>query len=187
MAKLILASNSPRRRELLAQICKEFTVEPSLFEEKGEGLSARETVTAFARGKAREVFSRFPQADVLGADTVVALGGSILGKPKDSLDACRMLRLLSGREHTVLTGVCLVTPKGEWELLAETKVFFETLTEELIQFYVAGGSPLDKAGAYGIQDGYPLVRSCEGSYTNVMGLPVEETRALLMAHGSCLC
>ena len=175
---LILASASPRRRELLSEIT-EFTVEPSMFEERAGWLSARETALAFAEGKAREVFSRFPDHVVLGADTVVCLSGEILGKPKDKADARAMLERLSGNTHSVFTGVCLVG-KGFFKCVAvETKVTFETLSEELIAHYVESGLPLDKAGAYGIQDGYPLVKQYEGSYTNVVGLPVEEVKLLL--------
>ncbi len=170
----LLASNSPRRRELLHEITHEFRVEPSLFEESAKGLSAYETVRLFARGKAEEVLSRFPHALVLGADTVVSLDGEILGKPKGEEDARRMLTRLSGREHEVLTGVCLISEKFIEERVATTHVRFNLLKTELIEAYVRSGLPLDKAGAYGIQDGYPLVESIEGSYSNVVGLPIED-------------
>lgn len=184
--QLILASNSPRRRELLVTICRDFTVEPSRFEEKPEGLPARETAARFARRKAEEVFSRFPDAAVLGADTVVALDGKIFGKPKDAEDAARMLRLLSGREHSVFTGVCAVSGRGRTERIVESRVTFRPLGPDLIEAYVKSGLPLDKAGGYGIQDGYPLVEKYEGSYTNIVGLPVKETRELL-EEGGYLC
>ena len=175
MSALILASNSPRRRELLATIAENFLVEPSRFEERAEGFSAR--------GKAEEVFSRFPACTVRGADTVVSCGGEILGKPADDGQAAQMLRFLSGKTHSVFTGVCLLAAGFREERTVETKVVFYDLTEELIQAYVRSGKPRDKAGAYGIQDGYPLVKRYEGSYTNVMGLPVEEVRAMLAARG----
>lgn len=187
MPKLILASNSPRRRELLKEITEDFTVEPSLYEERAGGLSAYETAQAFAKGKAEEVYSRRPGCLVLGADTVVALGDTILGKPKDKEDAARMLRLLSGRTHEVYTGIYLVGDGVEAHHVAKTRVTFHVLSEELIQDYVESGLPLDKAGAYGIQDGYPLVMRCEGSYTNVVGLPIEEVRAMLEARGGNKC
>ena len=177
--QLILASNSPRRREILAQIVKEFQTVPSLFEERTRGLSACDTALFFAREKTREVFSRFPHAAVLGADTVVSLGGEIFGKPKNAPHAAEMLKKLSGKTHSVFTAVCLVTDEGEEEFFTESKVTFHSLTEEQIEAYVASGLPLDKAGAYGIQDGYALVGRCEGSYTGVVGLPAEETAALL--------
>ena len=178
MEKLILASNSPRRRELLSEIC-EFEVVPSLFEEKAENLTAKETVLAFAQGKAEEVASRFPNRYVLGADTVVSYAGEILGKPKNKADAAEMLRKLSGNTHSVFTGVCLVGGGQTFLEAVETKVTFFELSEELIAAYVNSGLPLDKAGAYGIQDGYPLVKSYEGQYSNVVGLPVETVRELL--------
>ncbi len=183
---LILASNSPRRRELLKTITEDFTVEPSLYEERAGKLSAYDTVEKFARGKAAEVFSRFPHSLVLGADTVVSLEGRVLGKPKNSADAARMLRLLSGKTHAVYTGVCLISDDFEAYHVAKTAVTFHVLSEELIAKYIASGLPLDKAGAYGIQDGYALVESIEGSYTNVVGLPVEEVRAML-ARGGYKC
>ena len=174
--KLLLASISPRRRQLLAGLYQ-FELQPSRFEETEEG-RAEEIVLQNARGKAMEVLSRFPDCRVLGADTVVALDGVILGKPKDSEDAKRMLRLLSGREHSVFTGVCLADAFGREERVVETKVLFKTLSENLIESYVLSGTPLDKAGAYGIQDGI-VVSSYEGSYSNVMGLPLEAVEEML--------
>ena len=174
--KLILASVSPRRKELLAPL-REFEIQPSDFDETAEG-SAEEVVLFNARGKAGEVLSRFPDCMVLGADTVVALDGKILGKPKDAEDAKRMLTMLSGRVHSVFTGVCLIDKKGALEQVVETKVLFKTLSENFIEEYVLSGTPLDKAGAYGIQDG--LVVDCyEGSYSNVMGLPIEAVEEML--------
>ena len=184
---LLLASNSPRRRELLGTITKNFRVQPSLFEESAKGLSAQETVSLFSKGKALEVLSRFEEDVVLGADTVVSLGGEILGKPHSKEEAKEMLRLLSGKEHAVYTGIFLASRKKRLSSVVKTTVFFYTLSEEHIERYVATGSPLDKAGAYGIQDGFGLVEKIEGSYSNVVGLPVEETRALLLRHGGILC
>ena len=178
--KLILASVSPRRRELLSALC-EFELQPSRFDETGEG-SAEQVVLLNARGKAKEVFSRFPGCTVLGADTVVALDGKILGKPKDEEDAKRMLRMLSGRVHSVFTGVCLVDENGVIERVVETKVLFKTLSEKFIEEYVLSGTPMDKAGAYGIQDGL-VVASYEGSYSNVMGLPMEAVEEMLKVKG----
>ncbi len=183
--QLILASNSPRRWELLAREGIEFSVVPSGFEEKGEGLTAEETVLRFAEGKAEEVFSRFPDRAVLGADTVVCLDGEIIGKPHTEARAKEMLRRLSGRAHSVFTGVCLVTKEIKLLGACQTVVRFETLSEELIAEYVENMKPLDKAGAYGIQDGYPLVRSIEGSYTNVVGFPMELVREYLRKAKIC--
>lgn len=176
--RLILASNSPRRKELLAGFHIPFEVIPSRFEEAAAGLSAKDTALCFACGKAAEVAARFPEAYVLGADTVVSLGGEILGKPKDGEDAKRMLRALSGKTHSVFTGVCLTGRGVLLKETVETKVTFYPLSEEFIARYVESGSPLDKAGAYGIQDG-ALAESYQGSYTNVIGLPVETVGAFL--------
>ncbi len=175
--KLLLASASPRRRELLASVC-EFEVVPSLFAEEDAG-SAEVTVLKNARGKALDVLARFPEERVLGADTAVALNGVILGKPKDSSDAERMLRFLSGKTHSVFTGVCLADRNGIRETVVETKVLFKKLSKKTIKEYVLSGAPLDKAGAYGIQDGV-VVKSYEGSYTNVMGLPMETVTEMLL-------
>lgn len=184
MKELILASNSPRRRELLAQLYPVFRICPSAFEERGrKGLSARDEALAFACGKAKEVFARCPHSYVLGADTVVALGEEILGKPKSREDAARTLRRLSGITHSVFTGVCLMWENGTLCQTVETKVTFRALSDELIGEYVASGLPMDKAGSYGIQDGYPLVEGYEGSYTNVVGLPTELVRDWLRKTG----
>ena len=177
--RLILASSSPRRRELLAQLIPCFDVEPSRFEESSAGLCASRAALANAAGKTREVASRFPGCAVLGADTVVSLDGAILGKPRDGEEASSMLHRLSGREHEVYTGLCLIADGREQTDVVCTRVRFAALTEELIARYVASGLPMDKAGAYGIQDGYPLVGRYEGSYSNVVGLPVERLRDML--------
>ena len=174
--RFLLASNSPRRKELLLKLVPAFEVVPSRFEEIAkEGESGKARCLRFAEGKAREVFSRFPDAAVLGADTVVCLDGAILGKPKDEADAFEMLRLLSGKTHSVYTGVCFVTPEGERSGVEETCVTFRSLSDEEILSYIKTGSPLDKAGAYGIQDS-GFAASCDGSYSNVVGLPLERVR-----------
>ena len=158
-----------------------FTVEPSKFEEISRGLSARDTALFFAYGKAADVFSRHPAALVLGADTVVALDGEIFGKPSDDEDAKRMLGRLSGRTHTVYTGVALLG-EGIRELaVVGTEVTFRVLSAETVAGYVESGLPRGKAGAYGIQDGWPLVEKINGSYTNVVGLPTEKVGTMLAA------
>ncbi len=179
MKRFILASASPRRKQLLKELVPEFLIEPSRFEEVGDGASARETVARFAYEKAKEVFSRFPEDTVLGSDTVVSLDGVILGKPKDKEGAKRMLAALSGRTHAVYTGVCLLSKGVRRIEVDETLVTFYPLDKKLIEEYVESKLPLDKAGSYGIQDGYPLVEKIEGSYSNVMGLPVELLREIL--------
>ena len=184
--KWILASASPRRKELFAELVEEFEILPSTAEEVVEGTpTPMELVQKLACLKAREVSLREETVGkaVLGADTVVALDGKVLGKPKDEEDAFRMLSALSGKTHEVCTGVCMrfLKESGEWvELVdsASTKVHFASLTKEEILAYIATGSPMDKAGAYGIQDG-GLVEKIEGSFSNVVGLPVELCKEML--------
>ena len=174
--KIVLASASPRRRELLKKIISDFEVDAAKSEEKADAsLSPRQTAEALAIQKAEEVAAKKEHAGktVLGADTVVTIDGKILGKPKDKRQAKEMLRLLSGREHVVITGVCIIFPDGEKKAAHDcTHVKFSHFSDEFIESYVAGGSPMDKAGAYGIQDGVP-VEYIRGSYDNVVGLPTE--------------
>ena len=192
MKEWILASASPRRKELLKEIVSCFEIIPAKGEEKvDEQLVPSELVKALATQKAREVAS-LPIAKgkiVLGADTVVALGNTVLGKPKDEQDAKEMLRALSGKTHCVYTGVCISVWDGENRIeLAQTdctNVTFFVLSEQFIDEYVASGSPMDKAGAYGIQDG-GLVEKIDGSYSNVVGLPIELCRKLVSDMGSLL-
>lgn len=178
----VLASASPRRRELLKKVVDSFEVDAATGEERADAsLSPSALVRFLATQKAREVAAKSEHAKkaVLGADTVVVYNGEVLGKPKDGEDAKRMLRLLSGKQHSVLTGVCLIDACGKEHIVyAETKVFFEPFSEAFIERYVASGSPLDKAGAYGIQDGVP-VKKIEGSFDNVVGLPTELLRELV--------
>lgn len=174
---LILASASPRRRELLHEIAPTFSVVPSAFEERG-ALGAEDTALAFARGKAEDVFAQYPDALVLGADTVVALEGKVFGKPHTREEAYAMLRALSGKTHSVFTGVCLVKAGARREGVVETKVTFLELSDAFLDAYIESGSPFDKAGGYGIQDG-GLVQTIEGSYTNVVGLPLETVKRFL--------
>ena len=181
----ILASASPRRKQLLKEIIPAFEIIPATGEEVVEGnLTPDKLVMELAKQKAMEV-ARLPQAKdcaVLGADTVVVLDNKVLGKPKDETDAVCMLTALSGRAHQVYTGVCIVyTDKGEQTVLqdcASTNVYFNTLTDEQITKYVQTGSPMDKAGAYGIQDGN-LVARIDGSFSNVVGLPVELCQSMV--------
>ena len=145
------------------------------------GLSPRELVCALAQQKASEV-ALLPAAAgtaVIGSDTVVVFGEEVLGKPKNESDAKRMLSMLSGKVHQVYTGMCIILPDGEKIIEADcTDVEFETLTESEIEVYIATGSPMDKAGAYGIQDG-GIVKGIHGSYSNVVGFPCELFKKLL--------
>ncbi|MBE5739285.1 MAG: septum formation protein Maf [Clostridiales bacterium] len=175
----ILASASPRRKELLSELLQSFEILPSKGEECIEGNpTPEELVKKLALQKATEV-AAYPQAAgkaVIGSDTVVALDGEILGKPKNAAHAKEMLKGLSDRSHEVYTGVCIIFPtENGAETLVDaacTKVHFLPLTDKQIETYVATGSPMDKAGAYGIQDG-GLVERIEGSFSNVVGLPLE--------------
>lgn len=172
---MILASQSPRRRELLSLITENFRVTPAKGEEiLPDGISPKEAVILLSRQKAEEIYKEYKNETVIASDTVVAIDGKILGKPADKADAASMLSLLSGRTHSVFTGVCIICEDGREICFAEeTAVEFWQLSDELISDYVASGEPMDKAGAYGIQgSGALLVKSIKGDYYNVMGLPV---------------
>lgn len=191
--KLILASGSPRRKELLGAMGLEFTVQTSCFDEDaihvGSG-SVEEWVVTLAAGKALAVASQTSDcAIVIGADTTVVLDGECLGKPANADEASQMLRRLSGRTHTVCTGIAVIEVRngvpGQPETDAvSTEVTFDTLTDEVIQAYVATGEPLDKAGAYGIQGkALAFIPRIEGDYFNVVGLPLHRLVALLKRFG----
>ena len=171
---LILASKSPRRKELLSLITSDFEIIPAVGEERADkNLPPSEYVTELARHKAEEIACSHPNDIVIGADTIVVIGKEILGKPKDKTDAKRMLMLLSGCEHSVYTGVCIISENKNITFCEETKVRFFELSESEIDEYIATGEPFDKAGAYGIQElGALLVSGITGDYYNVMGLPV---------------
>lgn len=170
-----MASASPRRRELLASMGWNFTVEASHITEKTLfGESAEEMVCRLALSKAVDVFSRRDGFWVVGADTVVAVDGVIYGKPADNAEALDMLMNLQGRTHDVITGVALIAPDGRKKSAFEkTAVTFRAMTEEELSSYVALGESLDKAGAYAIQDkGTLLAEKINGCYFNVVGLPI---------------
>ena len=183
-ARLILASGSPRRRELLAYFGLPFAVIPSDAEENAQG-PGLERVAALARLKGTEVARRYPALPVLSADTLVCVDDLVLGKPADAEDAVKMLRLLSGRWHSVYTGTCLRTPDGQLrEKVDTTRVKFRTLHAAEISRYVETGEPMDKAGAYAMQEiGGLFVERIDGSPTNVIGLPLAVVASLLQAAG----
>ena len=186
---LILASSSPRRRQLLEQIGLTFTVESADIDER---LQPNEVpakyVQRLAVEKAQAIFDRHRNHEddssdpliVLGADTAVVLDGEVLGKPTDQADARRMLELLAGRTHQVLTGIAAVSRTGMVSEVEITQVFFDLIDDEELVHYLMSGEPMDKAGAYGIQ-GYAArwIPRIEGCYFNVMGLPISRTIALL--------
>lgn len=176
MTEIILASASPRRKELLSTAGLEFTVKIADVEEIiPENATPYEVVKSLALQKAQAVAKDNPDSVVIGSDTVVALDGVILGKPKDEEDAVRMLTALSGRTHTVYTGVALIHGERIRNFCEATEVKFYPLTEEEICSYVATKEPMDKAGAYGIQGkGCVLVEKIIGDYFNVVGLPVSK-------------
>lgn len=179
--RVILASRSPRRAELLAAAGIPFEV---LAVDVDESPRAHETPAAYverlAVEKARAVHRLRPRARVLGADTTVTIDGDILGKPIDAADATRMLRALSGRAHDVHTGIALVTPDGVRSAVDTTRVWFDPMTDEDISWYVETGEPMDRAGAYAIQ-GFAsrFIPRIEGSYSNVVGLPVALVGSIL--------
>ena len=179
--RLVLASASPRRRELLAAAGLSFEVDPVVVDEgrlPGEPPAAY--VERVARLKATTGARRWPDAVVLGADTAVVIGADVLGKPGSPADAADMLRRLSGSAHEVLTGIALAAREGVRSAVERTTVWFVPMTEEAIAWYVASGEPMDKAGAYAIQGlASRFVPRIEGSYSNVVGLPVAGVLQLL--------
>lgn len=183
MTEWILASASPRRRQLLEQIGDTVRVQPASVDETAlPGESAPDLVRRLARAKAAAIPSGLgARLPVLAADTVVVVAGAILGKPADDAEAAAMLRRLAGREHQVWTGICLRLPDGGEQVCAEmTRVWFAPMTSAEIAAYVATGEPRDKAGAYGIQGpAAQFIPRLEGSYSNVMGLPLHRVRELL--------
>ncbi|MFU8811652.1 MAG: Maf family protein [Balneolaceae bacterium] len=181
MQKLILATGSARRHHLFRGLGLSFNIDrPTVEESYPEHYSPDEVAVYLARIKGDEIAARHPHALVVSADTLVVLDGQILGKPKDAAEAKEMLGLLSGRTHSVYTGVqCVLTDadagvKESFQFYEKTNVTFASLSEQEIDHYVAGGSPLDKAGAYGIQDdgGSLFVQKIEGDYYTVVGFPL---------------
>ena len=186
MVKIVLASNSPRRKELLAGLDIPFEVRvlDNIDESYPETLPTKEIAGYISKKKADAY--RQTMADdelIITADTIVVLGQEVMGKPKDDEEARRMLRELSGKTHQVITGVCLTTKDKQSNFSVETDVTFKTLSEEEIDYYAAHYRPLDKAGAYGIQEwiGHIGVTGLNGSYFNVMGLPVQRIYEALKA------
>lgn len=176
--RVILASASPRRQELLKQIFETFLVCPAQMEEVvPDSLPVDACPAYLATEKAKCVALQYPEDLVIGSDTAVILGDEMLGKPADAEDAIRMLQALSGKAHQVITGCCLVHGEKVHAFSEKTDVKFKNLTDNEIATYVATGEPMDKAGAYGIQGlGGALVAAVHGDFDNVVGLPVERLR-----------
>ncbi len=185
MDNLVLASSSPRRRQLLEQMGISLTVAtPQVDESILAGECATEYVSRLASDKAGEVARRYAQQVVLAADTCVVLNSQIMGKPSDAAQAVQMLQQLSGATHLVISGIAVHGPAGEakeqFREVVTTKVYFRELSSEEISWYVASGEPMDKAGAYAIQEkGGAFVEWIEGSYSNVVGLPLTGALRLL--------
>lgn len=176
---VVLASVSPRRKELLGQIVEEFVVDPANVDEDALTVDdPRETAEILAIAKAREASSRHPAAVVIGSDTVVAVDGIQLAKPVDADDAFRMLSTLSGRTHTVYTGVALIQGSDVASFVESSDVTFRELGSDEIWAYVATGEPMDKAGAYGIQaGGGTFIERVDGLVSTVIGFPIERVAA----------
>lgn len=183
---LVLASSSPRRQELLREAGIAIELCPShIPEERHPDEAPIDYASRLAREKAETVAAKFPDRYVLAADTIVLAGDELLEKPRDGADASRMLRLLSGREHSVTTAVSLAGPRAKIiTRSATTRVFFRKMSEKEIQEYVATGEPMDKAGAYAIQGGAGRwVERIEGEYSNVVGLPLSLVTVMLRESG----
>ena len=177
--KVILASNSPRRKELLAGLGVDYEVRtlPDVDESYPETLQGADIPLYIAKEKADAYVAMMQPGELMiTADTIVWLDDKVLGKPRDREDALQMLRTMSGRTHEVFTGVCITTTDWQRSFTAQTEVRFATLSEEEIAYYVDNFQPMDKAGAYGVQEwiGFIGVENISGSYYNIMGLPVQK-------------
>ena len=177
--KVILASNSPRRKELLAGLGVDYEVRtlPDVDESYPETLQGADIPLYIAKEKADAYVAMMQPGELMiTADTIVWLDVNVLGKPRDREDALQMLRTMSGRTHEVFTGVCITTTDWQRSFTAQTEVRFATLSEEEIAYYVDNFQPMDKAGAYGVQEwiGFIGVENISGSYYNIMGLPVQK-------------
>lgn len=178
---LILASASPRRKELLSSAGFSYEVHPAEIDEKiPDGTKSDEVAEILARQKAEAVLEKYPASVVLGSDTVVVLDGKILGKPHSEREAFKMLRSLSGKEHSVCTGVCVCSSEKTLSFTSRARVKFFELSDNVIRAYISTGEPMDKAGAYGAQGiGSMLVEKIDGDFFTVMGLPIAQSARLL--------
>lgn len=182
--KIVLCSNSPRRKELMRGLGLDFQtrVIDGIDESYDKSLPGEDIAKIISEKKAESYKATMsPDELIITADTIVYVDGEVLGKPQDRLDAIRMLKMLSGKSHDVITGVCIQTQTKSTSFSVKTKVTFAQITDDEINFYIDNHKPYDKAGAYGIQEwiGYIGVESIEGSYFNVMGLPVQKLYSVL--------
>ncbi len=180
--RIILASSSPRRKDLMKEISSDFVIDVSNVDESvSKDLTPIEAVKEVALRKGNAVKVRHPEEVVISADTIVVIDNKIIGKPIDKEDAVRILKLLSGRTHIVYTAYCLFYKEKIIEDIVTSEVTFYELSDKLIKDYVDSESPLDKAGAYGVQDNdkFPIVKEIKGSLTNVIGFPVSEIKQSL--------
>jgi septum formation protein len=184
---IVLASTSPRRRELLEKIGLVFKVEPSDYpEDLVSHLKPEELVINISQNKARAVAAKYPDAIIIAADTIGVIGRRVVGKPHTATEAIAMLKLLSGRSHLVITGLSVMDSKSDKIVSrsVQTRVYFRKLADSEVRHYVATGEPLDKAGAYAIQGlGSLLVEKINGDYYNVMGLPLNVLSQILQEFG----
>ncbi len=181
--KLILASGSPRRKELLALLNIPFEVIVSNFDERiDQDKKLEDEIKRLSFGKAKSVFDKNEDAVVIGADTIVTIDNKVLGKPKDQEDAKRMLTLLSNNVHTVITGVTIMSKDKTETFASSNKVYFDQLTDDEIKEYILTKEPMDKAGAYAIQGiGSKFIKKIEGDYYSIVGLPINQIYQKLRA------
>lgn len=179
---IVLASQSPRRQQLMHRISDAFIVDVSHIDESTSlNMSPVEAVMDIAKRKGLDVQIRHPNDTIISADTIVVIDNMILGKPVDKADANRMLHILSNRTHKVITAFCIFKEEQFYEEYVESEVTFYDLSQSLIDSYIESGSPMDKAGAYGAQDNndFKIVKSISGSHDNVIGFPVDEIKKAL--------
>lgn len=175
---IILASQSPRRRELIKKLTNDFTVMPADIDEESLHVPPHELPGQLSKMKAYAISAKYPNDTVIACDTVVILDGELMGKPHTKEKAKEMLRKLSGKRHVVISGYTYISKEKEITRTVRTYVYFNVLSDDLIDRYIATGSPMDKAGAYGIQDKeFDLVNHIEGSMDNVIGFPTEDIKA----------
>jgi septum formation protein len=184
---IILASASPRRKELLEKIGLVFKTDPSQYpEDLNSKLNPQDLVLSISEGKARAVAAKYPDAIIIAADTIGVVGNRVIGKPHTSAEAFKMLRMLSGKSHQVITALTVLDSNNNMKVsqTIQTRVYFKELSDDEINAYVKTGEPLDKAGAYAIQGiGSILVEKINGDYYNVMGLPLNALAEILKEFG----